>query len=269
MTRTRCCNARERNNRTRATPERERRRFSRAVTKPTPASSHVWMTLAPKNPETSQNVFGGAARRVASHSSRARRSPHDMAASLRALPLAVAAARRVDRRPAAPRAALVARGGRATGVPSFAAKPSRTVATRARGPARFRALRASSGDEDETYAPSNGVSDVSSLLTSVADARWFNTYLHLGVFVFILGFIDAGYSRDWTRIGAITPESEQKLRDLAVVLGQVHIVAAAAAGVVASKRNLPVPAAVAKTLLIGFLAFCEVCFKSAGGDAET
>lgn len=192
-----------------------------------------------------------------------------MAASLRALPLAVAAARRVDRRPAAPRAALVARGGRVTGVRSFAAKPSRTVATRARGPARFRALRASSGDEDETYAPSNGVSDVSSLLTSVADARWFNTYLHLGVFVFILGFIDAGYSRDWTRIGAITPESEQKLRDLAVVLGQVHIVAAAAAGVVASKRNLPVPAAVAKTLLIGFLAFCEVCFKSAGGDAET
>ena len=39
VTRTRCCNARERNNRTRATPERERRRFSRAVTKPTPASS--------------------------------------------------------------------------------------------------------------------------------------------------------------------------------------------------------------------------------------
>ena len=56
MTRTRCCNARERNNRTRATPERERRRFSRAVTKPTPASSHVWMTLAPKNPETSHRV---------------------------------------------------------------------------------------------------------------------------------------------------------------------------------------------------------------------
>jgi hypothetical protein len=193
-----------------------------------------------------------------------------MAASLRALPLAVAAARGAERRPAAPRAALararVARGGRVTGVPRFAAKPSRTVATR--GPSRFRALRASSGDEDETYAPSNGVSDVSSLLTSVADARWFNTYLHLGVFVLILGFIDAGYSRDWTRIGAITPETEQKLRDLAVVLGEVHVVAAAAAGVVASKRNLSVPKAVAKTLLIGFLAFCEVCFKSAPAGAR-
>ena len=82
----------------------------------------------------------------------------------------------------------------------------------------------------------------------------------------ILGFIDAGYSRDWTRIGAITPETEQKLRDLAVVLGEVHVVAAAAAGVVASKRNLSVPKAVAKTLLIGFLAFCEVCFKSAPAE---
>ena len=195
-----------------------------------------------------------------------------MATSLRARPLAAAASRRVERRPAAPRAALararVARGERVTGVPRLAAKPSRTVATRA-GPARFRALRASGGDEDETYTPSNGVFDVSSLLTSVADARWFNTYLHLGVFVFVLGFIDAGYSRDWTRIGAITPELEQKLRDLAVVLGEVHIVAAAAAGVVASKRNLPVPAAVAQTRRIGVLAVWEVGFKSAGGEAET
>ena len=192
-----------------------------------------------------------------------------MATSIRAFPLAVVASRRVERRPAAPRAAparaLVARE---TGVPRRAERTSRILATRA-DPARFRPLRASAGHEDETYTPRNGVSDVSSVLTTVADARWFNTYLHLGVFVFVLGFIDAGYSRDWTRIGAITPELEQKLRDLAVVLGEVHIVAAAAAGVVASKRNLPVPAAVAKTLLIGFLAFCEVCFKSAGGDAET
>ena len=103
----------------------------------------------------------------------------------------------------------------------------------------------------------------------MADARWFNTYLHLGVFVFILGFIDAGYSRDWTN-RRDNPESEQKTaRPWPWCWDRVHIVAAAAAGVVASKRNLPVPAAVAKTLLIGFLAFCEVCFKSAGGDAET
>ena len=49
----------------------------------------------------------------------------------------------------------------------------------------------------------------------MADARWFNTYIHGAVFVLILGFIDAGYSRDWTRIGAITPEFEQQLRDWA------------------------------------------------------
>jgi len=96
----------------------------------------------------------------------------------------------------------------------------------------------------------------------VADARWFNTYLHGAVFVLILGFIDAGYSRDWTRIGAITPEFEQRLRDWAVILGWVHVVAAAAAAAVANARGLPVAPAAGKTFLVGFLAFLEVCFKT-------
>jgi len=38
-------------------------------------------------------------------------------------------------------------------------------------------------------------------------------------------FIDAGYSGDWSRIEAITPEYEQGLRDLSVTLGELHIVA--------------------------------------------
>jgi hypothetical protein len=111
--------------------------------------------------------------------------------------------------------------------------------------------------DDDASAPSS-----SALLASVADARWFNTYLHGAVFVLILGFIDAGYSRDWTRIGAITPEFEQRLRDWAVILGWVHVAAAAAAGAVANARGLPVAPATAKTFLVGFLAFLEVCFKT-------
>jgi hypothetical protein len=39
-----------------------------------------------------------------------------------------------------------------------------------------------------------------------------------------VGFIDAGYSRDWTRIGAISEETEAGLRALAVTLGEMHIV---------------------------------------------
>jgi hypothetical protein len=128
------------------------------------------------------------------------------------------------------------------------------------------------GDGDESTAAGNGAGDIvpttTSLLTAVADAKWFNTYLHASIFVFILGFVDAGYSRDWTRIGAITIEQEQTLRELSIVLGKVHAVSAIGAGIVARKRNLDVPSAVAKTLLIGFLAFCEVCFKSAPGETE-
>ena len=103
---------------------------------------------------------------------------------------------------------------------------------------------------------------------SVADARWFNTYLQGAVFVGILGFIDAGYSGDWSRIGAISPELEAKLRFYALVLLGVHVVAAAAAGKVAESRGLPVAPAVAKTFSVGFLAFLETCFKSAPGQAE-
>lgn len=103
---------------------------------------------------------------------------------------------------------------------------------------------------------------------SVADARWFNTYLQGAVFVGILGFIDAGYSGDWSRIGAISTELEAKLRFYALVLLGVHVVAAAAAGKVAESRGLPVAPAVAKTFSVGFLAFLETCFKSAPGEAE-
>jgi len=43
--------------------------------------------------------------------------------------------------------------------------------------------------------------------------------------------------------------------------------AAATAGVVASKRGLPPAPAVAKTALVGFLAFVEVCFKTVPEEA--
>jgi hypothetical protein len=46
------------------------------------------------------------------------------------------------------------------------------------------------------------------------------------------------------------------------LLRRLYLEAAAAAGAVAAKRGLPVAPAAAKTLLIGFLAFLEVCFKT-------
>ncbi|KAI4335511.1 hypothetical protein L6164_014149 [Bauhinia variegata] len=39
-----------------------------------------------------------------------------------------------------------------------------------------------------------------------------STLARAAIAVFGLGFIDAGYSGDWSRIGVITPESEQLLK---------------------------------------------------------
>lgn len=183
---------------------------------------------------------------------------------------------RVVRQPRAPQASSRVRRARhpftsrsvVSGRPNLSSSTVTSTSRLCVFPTPKRTMLLNASSEDDVSSTSNDSGPLS-LLTTVADAKWFNTYLHLGVFVFILGFIDAGYSRDWTRIGAITNEQEQTLRDLAITLGEFHITCAGLAGAVASKRNLPLAPAVAKTLLIGFLAFVEVCFKSNQVEGKT
>ena len=70
---------------------------------------------------------------------------------------------------------------------------------------------------------------------SVADARWFNTYLQ-GRFSSVSWDRGRGLLRRLERIGAISTELEAKLRFYALVLLGVHVVAAAAAGKVAHRE---------------------------------
>jgi len=160
-------------------------------------------------------------------------------------------------------AILASSGGGRGGFSSVTALVGRTRRRRSTGDSTL--LRRGSREEDP---PPSTYVQAQSLATSIADAKWFNTYIHGAVFVCILGFLDAGYSRDWSRIGAISEETEAGLRALAVTLGELHLVAATGAGAVAAKRGLPMPPAVAKTLLIGFLAFLEVCFKTVPAAEE-
>mmetsp|Transcript_21935 Transcript_21935/g.35552 ORF Transcript_21935/g.35552 Transcript_21935/m.35552 type:complete len:203 (+) Transcript_21935:87-695(+) len=160
-------------------------------------------------------------------------------------------------------AILASSGGGRGGFSSVTALVGRTRRRRSTGDSTL--LQRGSREEDP---PPSTYVQAQSLATSIADAKWFNTYIHGAVFVCILGFLDAGYSRDWSRIGAISEETEAGLRALAVTLGELHLVAATGAGAVAAKRGLPMPPAVAKTLLIGFLAFLEVCFKTVPAAEE-
>ena len=65
----------------------------------------------------------------------------------------------------------------------------------------------------------------------------------------IVMLVDAGYSGDWSRIGAITKDLETELKGIAPLVGAFHLLCAPIAGVVASRRGISTPKAVAK---VGF-----------------
>lgn len=62
----------------------------------------------------------------------------------------------------------------------------------------------------------------------------------------ILALIDAAYSGDWSRIGAISKETEGQLQGIVPLLGAFHLTCAPVAGLVAAQKKVPVLPAVAK-----------------------
>lgn len=58
--------------------------------------------------------------------------------------------------------------------------------------------------------------------------------------------VDAAYSGDWSRIGAISKDTETQLKGVAPLVGAFHLFCAPVAAVVASRRGLSAPKAIAK-----------------------
>lgn len=65
----------------------------------------------------------------------------------------------------------------------------------------------------------------------------------------IVMLVDAGYSGDWSRIGAISHDLEAELKGIAPLVGAFHLFCAPLAGAVALRRGLSAPKAVAKVSL--------------------
>jgi len=76
--------------------------------------------------------------------------------------------------------------------------------------------------------------------------------------VFLLGLIDAAFSGDWSRIGAISADREEQLKQICVFIGLFHCVCVPVAAVVASQRGLRVVPMTAKVAAVGGLALFEV-----------
>lgn len=84
------------------------------------------------------------------------------------------------------------------------------------------------------------------------------------VAVVLAGVVDAGYSGDWSRVGAITTEAEGAIRTFCVFVGVAHGAMGAVAYDVAVKRGVMDPRwAFVKTFVVGTLALVEVAF---GGE---
>ena len=102
--------------------------------------------------------------------------------------------------------------------------------------------------------------DLTSLAAAVSRSWLFRVPLQGLVALIVLAAVDAAYSGDWSRIGAISRETEESLKPLLVGLGAFHLVCACVAGVAASRKGNSVPKAVAKAALVGFLAAVEAVF---------
>ena len=83
-------------------------------------------------------------------------------------------------------------------------------------------------------------------------------YLPIATVLGILMLLDAGYSGDWSRIGAITTDQEAALRGLVPIVVGGHGACAAAAAVVSARRGEAWPLRAAKTFASGFVGLVEV-----------
>ncbi|KAL4424583.1 hypothetical protein ABPG77_009167 [Micractinium sp. CCAP 211/92] len=78
--------------------------------------------------------------------------------------------------------------------------------------------------------------------------------------------VDAGFSRDWSRIGVLTHEQEDALQQVAAAVGCFHVLCGIAAGAVSGMRGERWAPRVAKVLAVGFLALVEVVLLPDGSD---
>ena len=100
-------------------------------------------------------------------------------------------------------------------------------------------------------------SDLLTTLKSITRTPAYRGPLQIAVFLIVFMVFDAAFSGDWSRIGAISKDTEAALKPVAGAIAVVHVISAGVAWqAVAGRGGQPlVPAA--KALAVGFLAAVE------------
>lgn len=136
--------------------------------------------------------------------------------------------------------------------------PPRPLAPAPRPPPRPRLapLPATRGDDAPFGLPPAAV--------AAARAPWFKYGVQGGVALVVAAAVDAAYSGDWSRIGAITKETEDGLKPLVQALFAFHALCVVVAVKAAQdKGNDPARAGV-KAAFVGFLAAVEAVLAEEG-----
>eukprot|EP00878_Enallax_costatus_P003398 GHUV01003607.1.p1 GENE.GHUV01003607.1~~GHUV01003607.1.p1 ORF type:complete len:210 (+),score=59.55 GHUV01003607.1:313-942(+) len=103
-------------------------------------------------------------------------------------------------------------------------------------------------------------------LSYVVDTPWYRA-LEAVLLTVQLAVVDAAYSGDWVRVGAITPEVESLLQKVVWVIVSLHLVCGVSAAVLAEQRGKSAVKAGLKGLLFGTLAIYEVTSPKTQGRA--
>ena len=117
------------------------------------------------------------------------------------------------------------------------------------------------GDDKDQQTSQNSFS--LDFLPNLADASPKETailriWAPVAVVLGILMLLDAAYSGDWSRIGAITKEQELQLQNLVPVVVAGHGACAVAAGTISAGRGENWAPRAAKTMASGFVGLVEV-----------
>ena len=94
---------------------------------------------------------------------------------------------------------------------------------------------------------------------------WFGP-LQLALAVVLAGTVDAGWSGDWSRVGALTKAREADARAFVECVCVANASMALVARDVAKRRGMDGTRAFAKTLVVGFVGVVDACFG--GADAR-
>ena len=99
--------------------------------------------------------------------------------------------------------------------------------------------------------------DLVATLKAATRSSLYRGPLQVAVFLIVFMAFDAAFSGDWSRIGAITKETEAALKPVCGAISAVHIASAGVAYAAVSRRGGDPRFPVAKALAVGFLAAVE------------